>query len=164
MDSQEDTSALQHPQQRAHNSYSAAIDGFDDIAHEQLPASTAAPLLRQAGRLEPDAQDGSHSSSAPLAAVSAPQAATQQQDEVAAGAALPHGGSSGSGNSSGGRGRSGHHPDMTELQAQVGYLHFLTQDYTINTNPSSTRYIMLTCWMCPYMRPPINATMWTECC
>jgi hypothetical protein len=124
LDSDDGASAPQHPEDHAHSSHHAAtINGAGDMSHSQLPASTAAPLLRRAGRLDPNSQDGSDSSPASTAAVSMAAAETQQQDEVAAGAGLVHGGSGGGSSSgSGRRSRPGHHQGLTELQAQVGYL------------------------------------------
>lgn len=120
LDNDKGATASQHPQDHAHSSYSAAIDGAGDMFHSQLPASTAAPLLRRAGRLESELQDGSQLSAASTVAVSVPAAETQQQDEDAAGDRLVHGGSSGGSNGGSGRSGPGHDPDLTELQAQVG--------------------------------------------
>ena len=123
LDNGEESAAVQQPQDGAHSSHSAAIDGTGDMPHSQLPASTVTPLLRRAGRLEPASQDGSQSSSASPTEVSAPSVATKHAVEDVPSAALLHaGGSGGRDTGSGRHASSGHHPDLTEPQAQVGRL------------------------------------------
>jgi hypothetical protein len=120
LNNEEQVAVLQQPQDDAQTSNNAAIGDAGDMSRSQLPGFTAAPLLRRAGHSEPDSHDGSHSGAANSMAVSVSvtASASQQQDEVTAGAAMLRGGS-GTGSGSRRHGISGHHPDLTELQAQV---------------------------------------------